>query len=134
MTAFAEVSDLEARWRPLSTAEQATAGALLDDASVIIRAEVAGADEIAPEITRLVACAMVKRAMVTSNVEGFSQVQNTAGPFQHGGTLANPMGNLYLSKQDRKILGSSGQVAFSIDLGSYDDAEVTPLNWWELNL
>ena len=134
MAAFAEYSDLEARWRPLSTAEQENATALLEDAAVIIRAEVPGADDLDPGITRLVSCAMVKRALITANVEGFSQVQNAAGPFQHGGTVANPMGNLYLSKQDRKILGSSAQTAFSIDLGSYEDAEVTPLNWWELNL
>ncbi len=115
MAAFAEVSDLEARWRPLPTPqEQATATALLGDASLIIRAEAPGADALDAELTKMVACGMVKRAMLASNMEGFSQVQNAAGPFQHGGTLANPMGNLYLSKQDRRLLGISAR-AFMID-------------------
>jgi len=134
MAAFATYQDVEARWRPLSESEQATATTLLDDASAIIRSECPSADALDDGITRLVVCGMVKRAMIAAAAgEGVSQFQQTAGPFSQNATYSNPMGNLYLTKQDRKLLGCGGQGAFDIDQGTYG-GESLPLNWWELNL
>lgn len=135
MVAFAEVSDLEARWRPLEVAEQSQATVLLDDASTIIRAECPDADTLDSAITLMVACGMVKRAMsVPAGMEGVTSLQQSAGPFQQTPQFSNPMGNLYLTKQDRKLLGISGQAAFMVDQGPYEDFDSRPLNWWELNL
>jgi hypothetical protein len=116
MAAFAVYTDLEARWKTLSSAEQETATVLLEDASVIIRAEVPGADDLDPDLTKLVSCGMVKRAMIAADSEGISQDNRTAGPFSQQRSYANPMGNLYLTKQDKRLLGIGGQRAFSIDL------------------
>lgn len=134
MAAFAAYTDLEARWRPLSATEQATATTLLEDASVIIRAEAPGADDLDSDITKFVACGMVKRAMIASGTEGVGQDNLTAGPFSQQRSYANPMGNLYLTKQDKRLLGIGGQRAHTIDQGPYEDYEARPLNWWELNL
>lgn len=124
MVAFAVYGDLEARWRPLSADEQAQATVLLGDASAIIRAECPGADDLDPDLTKMIACGMVKRAMsVPAGLEGVTSLQQSAGPFQQAPQFANPMGNLYLTKADRKLLGCSRQRAFSIDLIPPDPVE-----------
>lgn len=134
MAAFAVYGDLEARWRPLSASEQTTATTLLDDASAIIRAEVPGADDIDPALTKLVACAMVKRAMIAADSDGVTSQMDVAGPFTQQKAFANPLGNLYLTKQDKRLLGIGGQSAFMVDLGPYEEPGSVPLDWWELNL
>lgn len=143
MVAFAEVSDLEARWRPLVGPESTTAGVLLGDASAMIRAECPDIDarlEAVPPlvdegIPRMVACAMVKRAMLASGLEGVSSGMDVAGPFTQQRSFANPMGNLYLTKAERKLLGCSQQKAFTVDMGPTETpGGGLPLNWWELNL
>lgn len=143
MAAFAEVSDLEARWRPLSIAEDATAEVLLLDAASMIRAECPDIDgrleadppTLDPNIPLMVSCAMVKRAMLAgTGSDAVSQTSQTAGPFSQQVTYANPMGNLYLTKAERKLLGCSQQKAFMVDMGPYEEPGTTPLNWWELNL
>lgn len=140
---YAEVADLVARWRPLTAAETATAEVLLADASAIIRAEVPGiagrliADPptIDEELLRVVTCAMVKRAMLASVTgDGVSQQSQTAGPFSQQVTYTNPMGNLYLTKAERKLLSGGSQQAFTVDMGPFGEVPGLPLNWWELNL
>jgi hypothetical protein len=132
---YATTSDLEARWRPLTEAESTVAGILLGDASAQIRAEfptldaaiagdeAAGIDpnvDLARSATRVV-CAMVRRAMDAPDDGGFgiSTVQETTGPFSRSFNYSNPMGDLYLTKAERKLLGVSGGsgrlVAGSID-------------------
>lgn len=127
MAAFATIAELEVSWRVLSSAEQATAAVKLDEASLMIRAlrpgidALIGAGSLDPGVPRLVVCGMVKRAMNTpSTVEGVGTVQQSAGPFGQTLTYANPDGNLYLSKLEKKMLGIGRQRAFSIDLGGGD--------------
>jgi hypothetical protein len=122
MAAFATTANLVARWRPLSVAETAQASVLLDDASATVRAEYPGVDAaivagtLDAGIPLLVVCGMVKRAMIASETgEGVQSQSETAGPFAHSQTYANPMGNVYLTKQDRRLLGYGGQRAFMID-------------------
>jgi len=122
MAAFATVANLVARWRPLTTDEQAQATILLDDASAIVRAECPTVDALIaaatldPAVVLLVVCGMVKRAMLANATgEGVSAEQQTAGPFAQSLTFVNPMGNVYLTKQDRRLLGFGGQRAFTID-------------------
>lgn len=140
---YASVTDLEARWRPLTDTEKATAEVLLGDASALIRVEVpdlvgrlfADPPTIDEDVLRLVACAMVKRAMLAgSTADGVSQQSQTAGPFSQQFTYANPMGNLYLTKAERKLLGAGAQSAFTVDMGPSGEVPGLPLNWWELNL
>lgn len=137
MVAFATSADLVARWRPLDTTETARATVLLDDASAIIRAECAGIDAritagtLGTDVAKLVACAIVKRAMLTGSVgDGVASVQETAGPFSQGVTYANPTGNLYLTKQERRLLGYGGQGAFTIDTApTYSGTYPRGLGW-----
>lgn len=126
MAAFATYTDVEARWRTLSTAERTTAGVLLDDASVIVVSEYPAAATLDPAITKFVVCAMVKRAMQSAELgDGVSAFSQAAGPFSQSLTYANPSGNLYLNKQERRMLGGPKQVAFTVDTTPVPPA-VTP--------
>lgn len=120
---FATTDDLAARWRPLSPAEETRAAVLLADASAIVRAEFPDVDgrlgAVPPTldvaIPGLVVCSMVKRAMVaTADMAGVSSQQQSAGPYSLGLTFANPTGDLYITKAERRMLGG-GQRAFTID-------------------
>ena len=124
-TVFATATDVESRWRPLSVAEKVTATTLLGDASATLRAECPEVDErlaavppaLDPDIPKMIVCAMVKRAMIAgADVEGVTAHQQTAGPFSQSLTYSNPMGNLYLTKAERRLLGCGGQRAFSVDM------------------
>lgn len=119
---FATVTDLEVRWRHLTPDEATQAVALLGDASVMIRVESPGIDarilagDLDPDAPLQVVCRMVKRAMQgPEDLVGVTTMQDTAGPFSHSLSFANPAGDLYLSKADRKMLGMSRQRAFMVD-------------------
>lgn len=109
MGAFAGVSDLEARWRPLGPTEGDRAAALLADAASIIRSEFArcGRDpeEADPALLAMTSCAMVRRAMASGTGADVSQQSMTAGVFSQSVTLANPTGDLYLTRDERLRLG-----------------------------
>lgn len=122
---FAVVDDLVMRWRPLNATEAATAGVLLGDASAMVRSECPDVDArlalvpplIDPAILKMIVCSMVKRSMIAgADVEGVTSTQQTAGPFSQSQSFSNPMGNLYLTKAERKMLGCGGQEAFTVAL------------------
>lgn len=121
MPAYADVDDLEARWRQLTPEEAARAAVLLEDASVILRAEVPGLDErivdgiIDPAIPLQIVAGMVKRAMQgPDGMEGVRSYNTQAGPFGEGVTFANPSGVLYIDRHDRQLLGFGRQRAFTV--------------------
>lgn len=110
MSAYATPDDLAARWRPLTDQEVLTAGALLDDAALMLRAEYPGIDDnvtqgiLDPGVLRAVSVAMVKRAMVRP--DGVTQSAETVGPYSASQSFANPTGNLYITAaEDRFIRG-----------------------------
>lgn len=121
MTAFAVYTDVAARWRTLSATEQTQATVLLGDASAIVRSEAPAVDvriaagTLDADLVKAVVAGMVKRAMLASDVEGISAQQEIAGPFQRQQTFSNPLGNLYLTKQDKRLLGMSAR-PFMIDM------------------
>lgn len=116
---YAEVTDLEARWRTLTEAEHATATTLLGDAQLMIDTECPPAVEPTAaqlEARKIVSCNMVKRAMLNSEqAAGIESTQATAGPFSRSFNFSNPTGEMYLTKKDRKLIGCGGQRAFTID-------------------
>ena len=125
MTAYATVEQLAARWRPLTDDETDTAEILLEDAWVQVRSEVptlaarieAGDQDLLSAAIR-VECAMVKRAMsVADDAFGVTSTQETQGPFSRTFQFNNPMGDLYLTKAERRLLGSGKAAAFTIDQG-----------------
>lgn len=120
---FATAQDVADRWRPLSTSEASTASTLTVDASVIVRAECPGIDArvtdgaVDAALLTQVVSAMVKRAMVGGpDLAGVSNEQETAGPFMRGTTYANPLGDLYLTRQERRRLGYGGVRAGNVAL------------------
>ena len=128
---FATVGDLETRWRTLDNPEEVDrAGVLLADASTLIRDLAGDIDqritdgELDASTPKAIVCAMVKRAMQgPAGYDGVTQAQQTAGPFQQGVTFANPSGDLYLTKLEKRRLGIGGQRAFMVDPAA--DATVT---------
>lgn len=118
MAAFAEVSDLELRWRSLSVSESATATVLIEDASQLIIDECPKAqDDADPATLKRIVCAMVKRAMVRGADEvGVQTSQTTAGPFSQSQTYSNPTGDLYLTKAERRALPCGRGRAFMVDM------------------
>lgn len=109
---FATVSDLEARWRTLDDAEKARAEVLFEDAAAIIEAEgmdVSKPDEAVLALLKMVSCDMVKRAMLSSSVHpAATQSTMSVGPFSESFTFANPTGDLYLTKAEKRRLGIGG--------------------------
>lgn len=109
--AYATYEDLQARWRMLTEAEQATATVLLSDAAAIIDAYVTIDTDDAEQMERAkyVSCAMVRRSMQASasDMIGINQASATMGPFSQQATFANPTGELYLSGQEKAMLGAN---------------------------
>lgn len=68
-----------------------------------------------------VVCAMVARTVPSEGMEGVQAVQMSSGPFGQSRTLANPGGDLYLTKGERRTLGISSQRAFSVSMIGDDD-------------
>ena len=120
MAAYATCEDVEKGYRELTEDEQEKAAALLDEAAIIIDAYASPAAE--NEAKKVVSCRMVRRAMgdetglqipmgaSQGTVSGLGYSQS----FTYGTGAA---GELYLTKQDKKLLGVSGQI------GSYSPVE-----------
>ena len=109
--AYADASDLEVRWRTLTTDEQERAEALLDDASAMLDAYVTvdETDEQQMKLLKIVVCNMVERAMSTGgDIFGVTQQSMTAGPYAQTFNYANPNGDLYITKSEKRLLGISG--------------------------
>lgn len=126
---YADVVDVEVRWRPLTERESIQADVLIGQASRMVRrlypttdARIAAGTLELEEVTDVVA-GMVKRAMIGGDVEGVTQQNQTAGPFVRQVSFANPMGNLYFSAVDRQVLGETSRRAFTVDLTP------TPYGW-----
>ena len=103
--AYANISDIEARWRVLSTDEAARANALLEDAAAVLD-NLADTERIEPNLLCQVSCNMVIRAMsAAQDALGVTQSSMTAGPYSQSWTYSNPSGDMYLTKAERKMLG-----------------------------
>lgn len=112
MEPFAEPSDLEERWRPLSASERGRAEVLLGDASALLSAEframgrgIGPGDSSLASNLRAVCCSMVRRVMANDVDGDYTQASVTAGSFSQQYTFANPAGDMYLTAQERRLLG-----------------------------
>jgi len=118
--AYATVNDIQARLtRDLTADEQAVATTLLDDAAVMIDATAEDAQESAK---KLVSCRMVIRALGDGDSNGFpiGATQGSMGGLGYTqswtiGSGAN--GELYLTRLDKKLLGTGNRI------GSYSPIE-----------
>lgn len=109
--AFADVSDLEARWHELDATEQARAEVLLDDASAMLSelVDVREGDGDQAALLEMVCCNMVIRAMAQSASDAFGLASSTmtAGPYTQSWSYSNPSGDMYLTRLERQMLGIS---------------------------
>lgn len=107
--AFATYEDVEARWRTLTSEEQAKATALLEDAQVVLSGMVTVDPDDSEQAGKLkyVSCSMVIRSMVAgaSDAFGVDELSATMGPFGRTAHFANPNGDLYLTKLEKRLLG-----------------------------
>ena len=110
---YATVTDVQDRMtRTLEASEQSVCEKLLDDAAVLID----GFAPEAPDVQKLVvSCRMVIRALGDGGSAtvpvGATQGQMSALGYQQSWTFSNgSVGELYLAKQDKQILGHFGEV------------------------
>jgi hypothetical protein len=124
---FADADDLANK--PISAEVRERAEALLTDASQVIldedeRGILDDLTEPTPTIIRIT-CAMAIRAAQAGIDAGppVSQDQWNAGPWGQSRTYANPTGDLYLTKAERRQLGFSRQRAGAVDMwaGAYEE-------------
>ena len=113
---FAEVSDIESRWRTLDSGERDRAQALIQDASAMLSklvTDIDVADEEQMQLLNIVCCNMVIRAMSATEADsyGASNMSMTAGPYTQSWTYSNPTGDMYITKFEKRLLGiSSGYI------------------------
>ena len=92
--AYAEVSDIEARWRELSTSEQERAAVLIEDASAMLDSLVIvdDTDEQQEALLKTVCCSMVIRAMSASESDTFgaNSMSMTERPSSSGNRPTEP--------------------------------------------
>ena len=110
--AYATVADVQARMtRTMTTAEQTVCATLLDDAGVLIDAYRATANENAKKV---VSCRMVLRA-IGNDVDipmGATQGSMSGLGYSQSWTIGTggSVGELYLSKTDKQLLGGGNQI------------------------
>lgn len=114
--AYAAVTDVAARSRPLADDETTKCEQLLDDAAVIIDAY---QDTATADAKKLVSCNMVIRAMGLSGADdntafpiGATQGSVSALGYSQSWTIAGggSTGELYITKTEKRILGVGNRI------------------------
>ena len=110
--AFATYRDIEARWRPLNSAEQSVADTLLEDAANVLSSlvDVDDGDAKQAALLKQVSCSMVIRSMLASSSDAFGvdELSASMGPFGQTAHFSNPNGDMYLTKIEKRLLGIGG--------------------------
>jgi hypothetical protein len=117
--AYATVQELQARMqRELTETEQNICESLLEDAAVIIDAYNENAK---PDAKRLVSLRMVRRSIGDGTADvpiGATQGSMSALGYSQSWTIGSgTVGELYIGKEDKKLLGASNKI------GSYSPTE-----------
>lgn len=112
---YATTGDIQGRCRrTLSETEKSVCLYLLEDAGIIIDAYNANASE---EAKKMVSCSMIIRALGDGESAqvpiGATQGTVTALGYSQTWAMSNgSSGELYLSKQDKKVLGANRRIGF----------------------
>lgn len=122
---FATLEDLEKRRGELSADETEKAATLLEDAAAFLNAlvDVTGDAEQA-ELLKIVSCNMVIRALdADGDMYGVESASLTAGVYSETRQFANPAGDMYLTKMEKRLLGVTTSYIGSIRpmIGEHDD-------------
>lgn len=116
--AYATIADVEAGFRALDEDEQTVATALINEAAIIIDSV---AENAPADAKKVVTCRMVRRA-ISAAAEGLpmgaTQGSVAAGGYSQSWTnAAGGAGELYLSKQDKKLLKVGDKIGASNPYG-----------------
>ena len=106
MAAFAEPTDVESVWRPLSTQELSNASMLLDAAAQWIRGRLPDIADDDPT-AKLVSIQVTKAALIPGAFEGHSSYSKGIGPWTKAGALINPAAVLVFTDEHKELLGIS---------------------------
>ena len=109
---YATFEDIVRR-KPVETSEMERCEALLEDAGIIIDAF---NEKAAAESKRLVSCNMVIRVLGSGDAGvpiGTTQATASALGYSQSWTNANGSGELYLTKLDKKILGTGNRIGYT---------------------
>ena len=114
MDAYATAYDVEEGFRALTSEEQTRAEALLQEAAIIINAYNQSAST---DVKRLVSCRMVRRQLGAGDGGdiqfplGSTQGSMSAMGYSQSWTMGSgSVGELYLSKLDKKLLGVGNRI------------------------
>ena len=114
---YAGIEDVEAGFRTLTQAEREQCDTMLEEAAVIIDAFNAEAKE---ERKKLVSCRMVRRQLGTGDRSaityptGASQGSASALGYTQSWTMAGgSVGEMYLSKLEKQLLGAGNRIGAS---------------------
>lgn len=80
-----------------------------------------------PDLAADVVCEMVQSASSSPAGVGVESLQSGAGPFQQTLKYTNPVGDLFLTKKQRRLLGCGGQQAFTVPMAPV--VAVQPDGW-----
>ena len=110
---YATVADVEVRLnRVFSNSEAVQCWALLADATNMLDSlvDVDVSDQHQRDLLRMVSANMVSRSLASASTEslGVGEATYTMGPFTQSLNFANPSGDLYLTKQEKRLLGIGG--------------------------
>ena len=117
--AYADVTDIEVRLqRTLSPSETACAESLIEGASAMLDklVNVNDADVEQQQLLNFVCTNVVCRVMATSGFDtlGATQASMTAGVYTQQYSFSTPLGDMYLTKLEKRLLGISGGYIGSI--------------------
>jgi len=103
---FATLEDLAERGRPTPIEDEAKVERLLADASRVIIDQMPQAVRRAhPDTLTRIVCSMVTRVLDAGGpMPGLETTQFGVGPFQESYRWANPTGDLYLTKAEKRAL------------------------------
>ena len=124
MDPFATVADLESGWSGYDDAMEEQAETMLGRVSVRLAAMLAAhgiavdaSDETQALVLKDVTCEAVRRSLSAQNVaDGMpvSQFTETATPYSNSYIFSNANGDVYLTRQERELLGLvGGHAAFA---------------------
>lgn len=129
---FATLQEFKDRWPDFPVGADAHATVLLEDASQFIMDTVPTAGAASPSTRRRIVCAVVRRAMPDADgMDGMESIQQSGGPFSVTMKPANPAGDFYLTKQEKKALGDGAQRAFGVQIAGF--ANTIHAEWCSLN-
>lgn len=109
---YATVEDLVCEVRDPAAAEK-----LLERASTLIDDVIGSGAKPSEATLKGICCAMVERALAPlgTDMYGVTQYSQTAGPYSGSMTYSNPMGELYLTREERRRLTRGTSAIFGID-------------------